>query len=78
MMEMGCYEVSLGDTIGRGTPGETSQNTMHAHDILLLTTHSCFLYRYTNTILPFHGDHCKKENIINATRSMPHMVLHVN
>lgn len=25
LMEMGCYEVSLGDTIGRGTPGDTQR-----------------------------------------------------
>ncbi|BBF80846.1 hydroxymethylglutaryl-CoA lyase [Asticcacaulis excentricus] len=25
LIEMGCYEVSLGDTIGRGTPGDTQR-----------------------------------------------------
>jgi len=45
MMELGCYEVSLGDTVGRGTPGTikkmldevnaavpSSQLAMHCHD----------------------------------------------
>ncbi len=26
MLEMGCYEVSLGDTIGVGTPGNLYKN----------------------------------------------------
>ena len=28
MKEMGCYEISLGDTIGAGTPGN---NTLYLH-----------------------------------------------
>ena len=29
LLEMGCYEISLGDTIGKGTPGSTSKLLKH-------------------------------------------------
>jgi hydroxymethylglutaryl-CoA lyase len=72
-LDMGCYQVALGDTIGVGTPGTTEaliNECVKAVPIEKLAVSMCFLPRRKLTLLQMHSHDTWGSGVANVLQAV--------